>query len=190
MKYQCYLPTAILRQRLGLSERSLAESAALSRSCVRQIVEHSGNLTIRSFVIIAEFFGRSVEVLTSSDSANTDFSVQASSYKISRDGFDSWKIHIMDFVDEFRRSLDARLILLPPTTNLDPRLSALFASLTRYLCDEVQMSCPAWATKRYSLPAPWFPSGVESLKASALLESPLAFRSNNIFVQNNFANRA
>jgi hypothetical protein len=37
---------------------------------------------------------------------------------------------------------------------------------------------------------PWFVSEVNSLYAMALFDSPLAFRNNNIFVLENFLNRA
>jgi hypothetical protein len=40
------------------------------------------------------------------------------------------------------------------------------------------------------LPAPWFVAGVENLKASALVESPVQFRRNNVFVLGNFLARA
>lgn len=41
-----------------------------------------------------------------------------------------------------------------------------------------------------TLPEPWFVAGVENLKATALVESPLPFRRNNIFVLGNFLSRA
>jgi hypothetical protein len=42
----------------------------------------------------------------------------------------------------------------------------------------------------HALSEPWFVSGMENLKASALLESPLPFRRNNVFVLGNFLSRA
>jgi hypothetical protein len=109
--------------------------------------------------------------------------------KIERDGFTSWKVHMMDFVDEFRRSLDGRLIILPPVATLDKRLQALLASTVAHLCNEVGMDAPAWALKSHFLETPWFLADMNSLKATALLESPLAFRRNNLFVQQNFLAR-
>ena len=52
------------------------------------------------------------------------------------------------------------------------------------------MDAPAWAAGCHFLPEPWFVSGVESLKATALVEAPLAFRRNNVFVLGNFMSRA
>ncbi|NCO37375.1 MAG: hypothetical protein COZ06_23865 [Armatimonadetes bacterium CG_4_10_14_3_um_filter_66_18] len=40
------------------------------------------------------------------------------------------------------------------------------------------------------LPEPWFVSGIENLKATALVESPTHFRKRRIFVLGNFLERA
>ena len=105
-------------------------------------------------------------------------------------GFDSWKIYFFNFVDEFRKTMDPRLILLPPIEALDKKLYALLSSIVRYLCNEIHTTPPDWALKRHFLSTPWFLSGMESLKATTILESPLEFRNNNNYVQNNFLNRA
>lgn len=96
----------------------------------------------------------------------------------------------MNLVDEFRRTLDVRLIFLPPPSELDKSLSAMLSSIVLYLCDEAEIEAPTWAKKRVDLPTPWFVSETESLKAMAILESPLVFRRNNIFVLENFLERA
>ena len=54
----------------------------------------------------------------------------------------------------------------------------------------MKISPPKWAQSMTALNKPWFVSGMESLKASALLESPLGFRAKNIFVHENFLERA
>ena len=43
--------------------------------------------------------------------------------------------------------------------------------------------------KLYGLDKPWFVSGFENLKSTALIESPLNFRKRNIFVLGNFLTR-
>jgi len=188
---QYYLPFSQLQKRTQASERHLAQSATLSRGAIRQLLRpSSGNLTMSSIHQLAEVFGRGVEVLVGSTEILTDYSTVATACKIERDGFDSWKIHLFDLVDEFRRTVDGRLVILPPTSSLDKRMTALMASTVRALCEEVGFSTPRWAMLRYFLPKPWFVSEMESLKASAILESPLPFRTNNIFVQSNFLARA
>ena len=110
--------------------------------------------------------------------------------KISRDGFDSWKLHLMNFVDEFRRSADMRLVLLPPVMDFDKRLKSLLASTVSALCAEIESAPPDWVFLDHYLNRPWFVAEMESLKASALQESPYHFRCNNIFTLANFLKRA
>ena len=95
----------------------------------------------------------------------------------------------MDLVDAYRRSLDPALLLLPPVRGLPLRPKALLASIVLALAQESAMDAPAWAERSYFLPQAWFPAGLESLKATAICESPLAFRRNNIFVHANFLDR-
>jgi len=131
-----------------------------------------------------------LDVLLCPAECQSDLSTVGVGYQVIHDGSLSWKIHFFNFVDEFRRTLDPRLILLPPSTALELKLRALLASIVWMLCEEVQMDAPSWAQKRYDLPQPWFVSEIESLKASALVESPVYFRQNNIFVLSNFLERA
>jgi len=49
---------------------------------------------------------------------------------------------------------------------------------------------PWWANRPLVLAEPWFVSGMENLKATALVESPVQFRRNNVFVLGNFLSRA
>jgi len=186
-----YLPFPYLRKSLKLSEREVTNRCGLSRGAVRQLESPStGNVTMRSIEQLADLLGRNVEVIISSQEVLSDYSTVASALKIERDGFDSWKIHLFDFVDEFRRTADARLILLPPPSTSDIRISALLASTVRALCEEIAIDPPSWGARRYFLQKPWFVSGMNSLKASAILEAPLPFRANNIFVHDNFLARA
>ncbi|MCO6431016.1 MAG: helix-turn-helix transcriptional regulator [Deltaproteobacteria bacterium] len=190
MKYHILFPIKKLRELKRLSERALAEAADLSRGCIRNIKAGTGNSTVESLSAAAQALGKEVEIIVSDPISISDFSTVATAYKVERDGFESWKIHFMDLVDAFNRTLDVRLVIMPPPKSFDKKLAALMASLVRYLCEQVEISAPKWSVKRYYLPNPWFVSGVESLKASAILESPTPFRNNNIFVLNNFAARA
>lgn len=180
---------ALVKER-GLSERAITEFTGLARGTVRSVLRLEDKITLKSLFKLTQYLGLDVTVLVGSNSGLPEFSVVATAIKIERDGFESWKIHLMDFVDEFRRSLDPRLVLLPPPKSMDPRLAALVAATVLYLCQETGVSSPEWAQKRHFLDVPWFPSGMQSLKAMAILESPLAFRRNNIFVHENFLARA
>ena len=188
---QYYLPFSFLRRERRLSERELTRASALSRGAVRQLMSPiEANPTMSSIDQLAQLFGRSVDVLLCADEVLSEYSVVAAALAINRDGFDSWKTHLYNFVDEFRRSADARLVALPPPSATDRKIVALFASTVQMLCKEIGISSPQWAIRSYFLESPWFVAGMQSLKASALVESPFPFRLNNIFVHENFLSRA
>jgi len=100
-----------------------------------------------------------------------------------------WLIHLMDFVDDFRRHRDGRAVedAFPLSTE---RFDALLASTAEYLCKELGLPAPDWLQAVPAIRDPWFVSGLESLKAIAFVESPLQFRIRKIFVLENFLNRA
>lgn len=175
-----YLPFTHLHKLHQLSERGLAQAAMLSRGAVRQLLypARRGNVTMSSIEHLAQVFDRDVEVVVGGSDIFSEYSTVATALKIERDSFDSWKTHLFNFVDEFRRTMDGRLVILPPPSSCDGRITALLASTVRALCEELDISTPRWATLRYFIPTPWFVSGMNSLKASALLESlrPSRFR--------------
>lgn len=186
------MPFSFLRRAKGLSERGLVGSSGLSRGCIRQLShpEEVNNPTLRSIAELAEFFEADVEVLLSPKRILSEFSTVGVAFRVERDGFDSWRTHFFNFVDEFRRTLDPRPLILPPHEQFDQKLKALLASIVVDLTKEFGISTPLWASRRYFLEAPWFVSGMNSLKATALRESPLPYRANNIFVHDNFLSRA
>jgi hypothetical protein len=53
----------------------------------------------------------------------------------------------------------------------------------------MRLEAPAWVWAVPSLKEPWFLSGMESLKAIAIVESPVFFRRRKIFVLENFLYR-
>ena len=190
MTYQILFPLKGLRASKDLSERAVSAKSGISRAIINKLKCSERNCTIKSINELASFFNLDLQITVSADDTLSEFSTVATAYKTERDGFDSWKIHYMDFLDQFRKSNDTRLVLLPPHAGFDFRLKSLLAAIVKYLAQEKQMPCPAWAIKRYFLETPWFVSGVESLKACALAESPQAFRNNNIYVLENFGSRA
>lgn len=101
---------------------------------------------------------------------------------------DNWRIHLMDFVDDFRFYKDPKAISVP-FESTDDRMDALLASTTEYLCDELVIPPPQWILKIPACKYPWFVSEMESLKAIAIVESPLHFRIRKIFVLENFLSR-
>lgn len=161
----------------------LSRKTGLARSYLYKIIDGSTSPTIDSLEKLISELGYEIEFrrrpITDSVEEVT---------KLVAEGGD-WKIHYFNFVDAFRKSRRVELIREAPHKNLSPELLALIASITRELCLETRVSVPDWANRRYTLSKPWFVSGMESLKAFALVESPASFRSNNIFVLENFLSR-
>jgi len=121
--------------------------------------------------------------------ANSDYCIPVISQKILTDGVESWKVHLMNFVDHFRKEQDPRLILSPPVMATPAHLKALIAAVVWKLCWESDLPIPEWVFQVSRLLKPWFVSGIENLKASAIVESPLPFRYFNLFVLSNFLER-
>jgi len=99
-----------------------------------------------------------------------------------------WCIHLMNFVDDFRRHQDVRAIE-DSFDFSDDKMDALLASTAECLCDELHLTPPVWLRTVPDCKDPWFVSGFERLKAIAIVESPLRFRMRKIFVCENFLSR-
>ena len=100
----------------------------------------------------------------------------------------NWRVYLMDFVDEFRRSSDAHSVDEPFELAGDAK-DALLASTAEAICDELEIDVPTWLSEVPACPDPYFVSGLENLKATAIAESPLRFRIRKIFVLENFLSR-
>lgn len=99
-----------------------------------------------------------------------------------------WKIPLMDFVDDFRRHKDAAAIERPFPLD-DEKVDAVLAGVIEYLCDELKIEIPEWLDDVPSCEEPYFVAGIENLKATAIVESPLRFRMRKVFVMENFLDR-
>ena len=74
----------------------------------------------------------------------------------------------------------------PPLLPDDDRANAYYAAVAEHLAMNDGMRAPAWVqSKARFLRRPFFPAGLESLKATLLVESPSAFRRRMIFVDRN-----
>lgn len=100
----------------------------------------------------------------------------------------NWVVVLMDFVDDFRYYKDPSAITQPFELSSE-RYDALLAATAHYLCDELHLETPRWILEIPACKEPWFVSGMESLKAITLMESPLPFRLRKIFVLENFLQR-
>jgi hypothetical protein len=99
-----------------------------------------------------------------------------------------WKVALMDFVDDVRFNKDPAAIERP-FARCDEQRDAVFAAVIESLCDELSLPIPSWLRDVPSSCEPFFVAGLENLKATALVESPLRFRMRNVFVMENFLSR-
>ena len=104
-------------------------------------------------------------------------------------GVTDW-IPFFDAVDEVRRSRNFVALKRLYSRSRRTRERALLNATACALAAEFGDACPWWAVRPLVLSEPYFVSGVENLKASALVESPIQFRRNNVFVLGNFLSRA
>lgn len=99
-----------------------------------------------------------------------------------------WCIHLMNFVDDFRRHKSLRAVS-ESFESRGVRMDALLASTSEALCDELGLVPPAWLEEIPACEEPWFVGDLQRLKAISIVESPLRFRMRKIFVLENFLSR-
>jgi len=181
-----------IREDQGFSQRELATKSGISFRCVQQLEEPDHNWRVSSMQQVAQGLnlpsGGLNYYVTHYFSLMPD-SIEDISLRMQQERFESWKIHLFDFVDRFRHDRDPRLVDGAPVKDLKIHLQALIASTVEMLCDELDFRVPPWCQGIPTLDKPWFVSGTENLKAMALIESPTYFRARNIFVLDNFLSR-
>ncbi len=96
-----------------------------------------------------------------------------------------WKIALMDFVDDFRYYKQPAMIAEPFELG-DEDKDAVLAGVIETLCDELNIPIPSWLRNVPPCREPLFLSRIESVKAIAIVESPVRLRLRNIFVWDNF----
>ncbi len=181
-----------LRREKRVSQRNMASLAGVSFRTIQLIESGKHDAKLSTWQKIAASLGYPKEIVAHSLAdifAQPPDSIAMASERIVEDGEDSWKIWLFNFVDVFRRRKDPAYVTAPPAQDLSKRLQALIASTVETLCDEQDIAIPGWCKYAPILDKPWFVSKMESLKASAIMESPLRFRMRNIFVLGNFLSR-
>ncbi|MBI2068122.1 MAG: helix-turn-helix domain-containing protein [Deltaproteobacteria bacterium] len=181
-----------LRNIKGLSQRNLARQAGISFRSVQLLESDRHDPQISTLQKVASAIGYPVHAVQGC--LNRFFyqppeSIAIISEWILEEGEESWRGWIPQFVDTFRKKRDPRYIEEMPASKTAPKIKALLASTVEALCAELELPPPDWIEMVVPLTEPWFVSGVESLKASALVESPVFFRKRNIFVLGNFLDR-
>ena len=182
-----------LRINNGLSQRRLAERAKVSFRTIQLLESGKHNWRLSSLSKVATALGipkDSIQRAIRHCFSQVPGSARDASLRICLGELRSWKVHLFDFVDEFRRHPRKELI----ADGLDPgtphRIEALLTSTVETLCDEVGMTPPGWCRGVDPLPEPWFVSDMASLVALSLVHSGPHYRKRNIFVLDNFLVRA
>ncbi|MFO1350395.1 MAG: hypothetical protein U1F68_06825 [Gammaproteobacteria bacterium] len=98
---------------------------------------------------------------------------------------------LREFLDEFYAYPERRADMIaaePPLVDTLP--DAYLAAVAEHLAERWRLPCPEWANgEQRFLHRPFFAGGLESLKATLLVESPTAFRRRMIFVGANVLTR-
>lgn len=103
---------------------------------------------------------------------------------------ENWQIAYFDFVDSFLFAKNQLLVSRRPVDGLNLKSLALICSIVMQLCEENKVQPPEWAKLSLELDEPWFITKFKSLRAICLVQSPVFFKRNNIFVGEDFLKRA
>lgn len=181
-----------IRIKKGISQRAMASCASLSFRTVQLLESKAHDAKLSTLKNIATALGYPPNIIDhqiESVFGQPADSISMISERILCEGEDSWMIWLFNFVDAFRKGGERAYIELSPADSLSLRMRALIASTVETLCYEMGVKVPPWCIAVSPLKDPWFVSGVENLKASAVAESSIHFRKRNIFVLKNFLER-
>ena len=91
---------------------------------------------------------------------------------------------LREFLDEFYSHAERRETMIteePCPVGTLP--DAYLAAVAEHLAERWRLRCPQWVSAKHRfLSRPFFAGGLENLKATLLVESPVAFRRRMIFV--------
>ena len=108
---------------------------------------------------------------------------------MNRDDYKKLWDKVIHFVDEFRRNPKPES--LQEVNDLSTIEGAFYAGVVEFLAKEHNIPVPEWVfDKKYYLSEPLFPNGLKGdSRIYTALESPLAFKTRNIYIGANTFNR-
>jgi transcriptional regulator with XRE-family HTH domain len=181
-----------IRKKTDISQRRLASLAKISYKTLQLIESGNHDTKVSTLKKIAEALGYQAQSIDGKIAEVFKFppcSARNISENIAIDGALSWKLWLFNFVDAFRENKSLQYISSPIIEELPDRIKALITATVETLCEETNTKMPWWCQGIPPLKQPWFVAEVESLKAAAIVESPVHFRKRNIFVLSNFLDR-
>jgi transcriptional regulator with XRE-family HTH domain len=180
-----------VRLQKGFSQRDLALKANIAYKTIQLIEAGEHDIRLSTLEKIATALDLPLRQFDEAllQFLGYPFSILTLSEQITQEGFHSWKSHLFEWVDDFRKHPNMKLIIDAPSKNSISRTRCLLASVVETLCEEVPLTAPWWCSAVEPLEEPWFPSNSENLKALALREAAIHFRKRNIFVLHNFLSR-
>lgn len=179
-----------LRKQRGLSQASVAREMGTSQSWVARMESGEvdpGLSAVRRYLdaIGATLDVRLEEANGSSFRPMTVSSLGRAARRHARDDESLLRL-CLQFIDEFREAdpaSQAGLLEEPPRPTGDARWDAFLAALAEHLAYHGGLPIPRWVGRKgRSLTRWWFLSDLPSVMASAMAESPAAFRSRGIFL--------
>lgn len=102
----------------------------------------------------------------------------------------AWRFAVCQLIDDYQTVrkheglADARRLFdTPPASCGDGRVDATLAALAEHLARRDGWPPPAWCFEEWRATGRWwFVAGLRSLHATALVQSPLAFRTRGVFI--------
>jgi transcriptional regulator with XRE-family HTH domain len=187
-----------LREERGLSQTAVALRMGTSQSWVARMESGAADAGMRSVRRYLDAIGARLDVRPDPEAGSgfrpmTLADVAWAARRHIGDGETVLRL-CLQFVDDYREvdpaSRTALLDDVPPSTG-DVRWDAFLAALAEHLAYHDDLPIPRWVDRRGRfLRQWWFPTDLPSVMASALAESPAAFRRRGIFVTEDLFVRA
>src|SRR5215471_17135025 len=186
-----------LREERGLSQAVVAGRIGTSQSWVARMESGEVDPSLSSVRRYLDAIGASLELR--SDDGLPDFRAMSLA-----DLARSIRRHLADgeyvlraclqFIDDFHETDEAGrsgLLETAPAATGDPRWDAFLAGLAEHLAYHGGLPVPRWTQRKERfLRTWWFLSDLPSVRASAMAESPAAFRRRGVFVTDDLFARA
>lgn len=183
----------IRRKALGLTQADLANLVRTGNRFIVDLEKGKPTLQIGKVLAVVSLLGLELYIKEKCDMLHRDPTQTTGRPRSLKEAMLLGKEHgdtdsfIREFLDEFyveQNNLTREIMLReePPLVTED-RINAYLAAVAEHLAFRNHLPVPKWVTQpRRFLKRPFFPGGLESLKATMLIESPSAFRRRMIFV--------